>query len=161
MKLSRFLRFAIPAVLLAGAAACGDSNDVTGSGGALARLSVDAPASATSGQPFDVDVDALNIGVEGIHSGVVQITLASPLVVNSVTPSPGTQATFSNSASGATVTWTLNTLDSNTQSDLRINATGTLLAVENARTVRVQASMTADGINAGDAVAFDDVQLTR
>jgi hypothetical protein len=161
MRFPRILRLVAPALAIALVAGCSDSNDVTGSGGALARLAVDAPANAVSGQAFDVEVDALNIGVEGIHNGIVTITLAAPLFVNSVSPSPGTTATFTNTASGAAVTWTLNTLDSNTQSDLRINATGTLPAAEAARTVRVEASMTADGINPGDAVAFDDVQLTR
>jgi hypothetical protein len=160
MKFPRFLRIALPVLAVALAAGCSDSNDVTGSGGALARLSVNAPGSAVSGVGFNVEIRALNVGIEGIHNGVVTITLAAPLAVNSVAASPGTSATFSNAASGATVTWTLNTLDSNTSSDLQIAVTGTLPAGENARTVRVEASMRADGINPGDAVAFDDVQLT-
>jgi hypothetical protein len=155
------IRSAGAVLTLVAAAGCGDSNDVTGSGGALGRVSVDAPGSAVSGQVFEVEVDALNIGIEGIHDGSVQVTLASPLRVISVGASPGTSATFANGASGATVTWTLNTLDSNTQSDLRIDASGTLPPSETARTVRVEASLTADGINPGDAVAFDDVQLTH
>ena len=159
----RFLRvrLAVAVLALAAATGCSDRNDITGSGGALGRLSVDAPGSAVSGQVFGVEVGALNIGIEGIHSGSVRVSLASPLVVNSVDPSPGTSATFANGASGATVTWILNTLDSNTKSDLRINASGTLPSGETARTVRVEGSMTAEGINPGDAVAFDDVQLTR
>jgi hypothetical protein len=160
MRLSRLLRIAIPSALLAAALACSDSNDTTTAPGALGRVSVDAPGSATSGQAFNTDVDALNVGVQGIHNGVVQVTLASPLFINSVTPSAGSSATFTNTASGASVMWTLNTLDSNTRSTLRINATGTLSPAEAARTVRIQASMTANGINPGDAVAFDDVQLT-
>jgi len=158
MKWSRFYRFAIPAALLAGVVSCGDSADVTGANGALGRVAVSAPDSAVSGTAFNVDVNATNVGVQGIHSGIVQVALPPPLVVNSVDPSPGTQATFAN-ASGATVTWTLNTLDSNTQSTLRINTTGALLPGQPAQTLRVQASMTANEIHAGDAVAFKDVQL--
>jgi hypothetical protein len=158
MNWSRWYRFAIPAALLAGVVACGNSSDVTGANGALGRVAVSGPDSATSGVAFNVDVNATNVGVQGIHNGIVQITLPPPLGVNSVDPSPGTQATFSNGV-GATVTWTLNTLDSNTQSTIRINTTGTLLAPQPAQTLRVQASMTADGIHAGDAVAFKDIQL--
>ena len=104
-------------------------------------------------------MNASNVGVQGIHNGSVTVSLPAPLRVHSVEPSPGTQATFSNGGVGATVTWTLNTLDSNTQSTLRINTTGTLLPGQPAQTLRIQGSMTADGIQAGDAMAFDDVQL--
>jgi hypothetical protein len=159
MTSPRFLRILLPAALLAGALACSDSTDVTGTSGALGRLEVRAPDSATSGVAFNVDLNATNVGVQGIHNGVVQVTLPPPLLVNSVEPSPGTQATFSNAGAGSTVTWTLNTLDSQTQSTLRINTTGTLLAAQPAQTLRVQGSMTADGIAAGDAVAFKDIQL--
>jgi Domain of unknown function DUF11 len=159
MKWSRLLGFALPIALLAGVVACGDSTDVTGANGALGRLEVRGPDSATSGIAFNVDVTATNVGVQGIHNGIVQVTLPAPLNVNSVEPSPGTQATFSNGGGGSTVSWTLNTLDSNTQSTLRINTTGVLLPGQPAQTLRVQASMTADGINAGDAVGFKDIQL--
>jgi len=161
MTWSRFLRipFVLGAALLAGTVACSNSSDVTGSGGALGRVAVSAPDNATSGVAFNADVNATNVGVEGIHNGIVTVSLPPPLTVNSVDPSAGTQATFSNGGAGATVTWTLNTLDSNTQSTLRINTTGTLLAAQPAQTLRIQASMRADGINAGDAVAFKDVQL--
>jgi hypothetical protein len=158
MSLSRSLRFALPAALLAGALACSDSSDVTGTSGALGRVEVRSPDSATSGVAFNVDINATNAGVQGIHDGVVQITLPAPLAVNSVDPSAGTQATFSN-GSGATVTWNLNTLDANTNSSLRISTTGTLPAGSAAQTLRIQASMTSDRINAGDVVAFKDVQL--
>jgi hypothetical protein len=159
MRLVRFLRLGVPALLLAGAFACSKSNDITGTGGALARLSVDAPNSAVSGQAFNVDVKALNIGVTNVHNGMVQITLPAPLTVDSLVASLGTTAIFRNGSSGAAVTWTLNTLDSNTQSTLRIGTTGALAPGEAARTVTVQAMMTADGIKSGDAVARKDVQL--
>jgi len=90
MKCPRFLRFAIPAMLLAGVLACNDDDSVTGAGGALARLSINGPDSTASGQPFDLDVIALNIGVTNIASGVVQTTFPAPLFINSVTPSAGT-----------------------------------------------------------------------
>ncbi len=159
MKSPRFLRILLPAALLAGAVACSDSTDVTGSNGALGRLEVRAPDTATSGTPFNVDLNATNVGVQGIHNGFVTVALPVPLNVNSVEPSPGTQAAFSNSGGGSSVSWTLNTLDSQTQSTLRINTTGLLLPGQPAQTLRVQGSMTADGIAAGDAVAFKDVQL--
>jgi hypothetical protein len=155
MRLLRLLRFAAPALLVAGAIACGNSDTTTGNG-ALGRVSVDAPDSVVSGQAFDVQIDALNIGVQGIHNGMVSITVPAPLVVNSVNASAGTSATFS----GGTVTWTLNTLDSNSQSTLHVNVTGTLAAGAAPMTLTVQASMTADGIRAGDAVATDTFQLT-
>ena len=154
MNRFRFLRFAAIVTLLAGAVACGNSDTTTGNG-ALGRVSVNAPDSVTSGQAFDVEIDALNIGVQGIHNGAVAVTFPAPLVVNSVDASGGTQATFA----GGTVTWTLNTLDSNSQSTLHVNVTGTLAAGAAPMTLTVQASLTADGIRAGDAVATDTFQL--
>ena len=53
----------------------------------------------------------------------------------------------------------LNTLDSNTQSTLHITTMGMLAAGEPARSVTVQAVLTADGIPPGDADAQDAVQL--
>ena len=154
MRFVRILRFAAPAVLVAGLVACGNS-DTTTSNGALGRISVDAPDNATSGQPFNVEIDALNVGVQGIHNGVVTVSVPAPLVIDSVAPSGGTQATFA----GGTITWTLNTLDSNTQSTLHFTVTGTLPAGSAAMTLTIQASMVADGIHAGDAVATDTFQL--
>jgi uncharacterized protein DUF11 len=159
MKFPGFLRLSLPAAALAACLACSDHSDVTSSGAALARLSVDAPDSVASGQAFNVDVKSLNVGVTNIRNGVVLVTLPAPLTVNSVLPSGGTDATFDNASSGATVTWNLNTLDSNTQSTLRITTMGMLAPGEAARTVMVQASMTADGIRPGDAVAQKNIQL--
>jgi hypothetical protein len=159
MKCLRLIRLVLPAALLAAVVACSKSNDVTGANGALGRLSVSAPDSAVSGSVFRTDISALNVGVQGIHNGMVQVTLPGPLTVNSVDASPGTSATFT-AGPGASVTWTLNTLDANTQSTLHIETVGTLPAGSAAMTVRIQASMTADGINAGDATAFKDVQIT-
>jgi len=158
MKVLRSIRYVLPAALLAGAFACSKSSDVTGAVNALGRISVSAPDNATSGSQFDVDVNALNVGVQGIHNSMVQVTLPGPLTVNSVTASPGTTATFT-AGPGATVTWTTGTIDANTQSTLHIATIGTLPAGSAAVTVRIQASMTADGINPGDAVATKDVQI--
>ncbi len=159
MKCLRLLRIVLPAALLAAVVACSKSSDVTGANAALGRVAVSAPDSAVSGTSFRVDVSALNVGVQGIHNGMVQVTLPGPLTVSAVDASPGTSATFTG-GSGGSVTWTLNTLDANTQSTLHITTAGTLPAGSAAMTVRIQASMTADGINPGDATAFKDVQLT-
>lgn len=156
MRFPRLLRFALPAALLAAAVSCKDNNDVTGAPGAFASLTVSGPDSAVSGQSFNVNVKALNIGVSGVHNGMVQITLPAPLSANGVTASPGTSATFSSGA----VTWTLHTLDSNTQSTLSIATTGTLAPGSAPQTARVSAMLTADGIKAGDATAFKDIQIT-
>jgi len=159
MKVPRSIHYyVLPVALLAGALACSKSSDVTGAVNALGRISVSAPDSATSGSQFDVEVDALNVGVQGIHNSMVTITLPAPLTVNSVNASPGTTATFT-AGPGATVTWNTGTIDANTQSTLHIETVGMVPAGSAAMTVRIQASMTADGINAGDAVAFKDVQL--
>jgi hypothetical protein len=159
MKSLRLLRFAIPAVLVMGLAACNE-NDVTGTGGALATLTVDTPDSATSGQVFNVQVSALAIGVTNVQNGLVQVTLPAPLQVTGVNASAGTTATFSNSAGGgAQVTWTLNTLDSNTQSNVEIATTGVLAPGSAPTMVTVQASLTADGISSGESVSQDAVEL--
>lgn len=154
MRLPRFLRFAIPMTMLCGIYACSDT-DTTTAPGAIASLSVDAPSSATSGQSFDVRVVAQNIGVSGIHNGHVNLSFPAPLVVSAVDPSPGTTATFTASS----VSWALNTLDSNTNSTLHATVTGTLAAGSAAQTLTIQGTLTADGIRAGDAVAQDTVQL--
>ncbi len=141
--------------------ACNDNNDVTGTGGALVRLNVDAPDSAASGQPFNVNVSAQNIGVTNVGNGVVTVTLPSPLTVVSVNAESGTSATFSNSGTGATVNWQLNTLDSNSSSNLTIQATGTLAPGAPNLPVAIQAQLTADGINPGQSVATDTVTLMQ
>jgi len=133
-------------------AAC-NNNDVTGANGALARLTVDAPDSATSGQNFDIHVTAQDIGVQSIQNGVVTVTLPSPLTVVSLNAQSGTTASFS----GSTVTWTLGTLDANSQSELTITAKGT--TATQMTNLSVEAQMTANGINAGDAVATDTLTL--
>jgi hypothetical protein len=140
-------------------AACNDNNDVTGTGGALVRLNVDAPDSAVSGQPFNVSLTAQNVGVTNVRSGVVSVTLPSPLTVTSVNAEPGTSATFANSASGATVTWQLNTLDANSSLDLTIQTVGALNAGAPNTPIAIQAQLTADGITPGESVATDTVSL--
>src|SRR5262249_28292996 len=101
-------------------AACNGKNDVTGTGGALVRLNVDAPDSAVSGHEFNVNLTSQNVGVTSVQNGVVTVTLPSPLTVAGVNAATGTSATFANSGSGATVTWTLNTLGANSSSTLTI-----------------------------------------
>ncbi len=155
MRISRWLRLSILALPLAALTACHNNDDVTGTGGALATLAVDVPDTVNSGVPFDATVSTTAIGVENVHNGVVTITLPAPMQVNSVNASAGTSATVS----GSTVTWTLNTLDSNTNSTLTINAVGTLLPGSPSQNLTAQASMVADGINTGDLVATDNFIL--
>jgi hypothetical protein len=157
MTAFRLRRLSIPAVLLLSLVACKDSSTTTAPG-ALANVTINAPDSARSGQSFLIDVNAVNVGINNIHNGRVDVTLPAPLIVNSAEASAGTSATFVNGA-GATVTWLLNTLDSNSQSRLHITATGALPSGSAAQMLTLRASMTADGIRAGDAVATHTVQL--
>ena len=130
------------------------NNDVTGANGALARVSVDAPDTATSGQNFDIHVTAQDIGVQNIQNSVVMVTLPSPLTIVAVhTDDPQTTT----STSGSTVTWTIGSLDSNTQSGLTITVMGTTAAQMTGLVVTAQ--MTGSGINPGDAVATDTFTL--
>lgn len=151
------LRLGMACSFLIGVVACEDSKTTTAPG-ALAQVRFNAPDSARSGQAFTVDVAALNIGINGVHNGRVTVTLPAPLTVNSVDSSPGTSAVFSN-GSGATVTWTLNTLDSNSQSTLHINTIGILPGATPGMTLTLRAELTADGVGAGEAVAEANVSL--
>lgn len=135
--------------------ACRD--DTTTAPGAVANVTFDAPATARSGQSFLVDVQAVNVGINNVHNGRVDVTLPSPLNVDSVEASSGTSATFVNGA-GATVTWMLGTLDSNSQSRLHIHVTGTLPS-PTAMSLTLRASLTADGVHPGDAVAEKTLML--
>jgi len=138
-------------------AACRD--DTTTAPGGLANVMFDAPDSARSGESVLVDVRAANVGINNIHNGRVDVTLQAPLRVDSVEASDGS-ATFSNGAAGgATVTWTLGTFDSNSQSRLHVHMTGTLLGSA-ATFVTLRATLTADGVRAGDAVAEKTLELT-
>ena len=154
----------VSTVLLAAAlsaASCGDNTDVTAANKSLVRLSVDAPATAKSGASFGVQVRALNVGVANIQNGRVTVTLPLPLVVLSVDASSGTTASFSNGISGGRVDWDLGTLDSNSQSKLDITTMGVLGPTEATKKLTVVATMTAQGINPGDAVAQSDVTLVQ
>ncbi len=159
MRFSRWIRVSLLALPLVGIVSCSNNDDVTGTGGALATLAVDVPDTVQSGVPFDMSVSTTAVGVEGVHNGVVTATLPAPLQINNVTASPGTAATFSNGGGGSTVTWTLNTLDSNTNSNVTINAVGTLAAGSANQNLTAQASMVADGINNGELVASDNFVL--
>jgi len=146
---------ALFALSLGGLTACHNNDDVTGSGGALATLAVDAPDTVQSGVPFDMSVSTTAVGVQNVHNGVVTVTLPAPLQINTVTAEAGTSETHT----GSTVTWTLNTLDSNTNSHLTINAVGSLPAGTTSTTLTAQASMVAQGINSGELVASDNFVL--
>jgi hypothetical protein len=158
----KLLRISCPlamAVLLLGfSVGCDDDeNDVTGSGGSLATLNVDAPSSVRSGEDFGVEINAVNVGVSNIRNGHVTVTFDAPLVARSVEASPGTTATVS----GNSVIWDLGTLDSNTRSHIDVRAVGILSPAEPSRTATVRAQLTAQGISAGDAVASDTVTVTQ
>ena len=102
MKSFRTLRLALLPVLVfgfLGAPGCDDNNDISGSGGALATLLVDAPDSAVSGQPFESRSRANAIGIENVHNGRVQVTLPAPSR-DGRAASPGTSATFANTGVG-------------------------------------------------------------
>ena len=158
MRAFRWFRMALFPVIVAGFAAC-NNDDVSGTGGALARLEMDMPDTVRSGVPFDAGASAAAVGVENVHDGVVTITLPAPLRITDVTASPGTSADFSN-VGLATVTWTLHTLDSNTRSTITIYATGTLPPGANEQLLTAQAAMVADGISLGELVANDSFVLT-
>lgn len=153
----RLSRFGIPLLVLLGAFACEDSKTTT-SPGALASVSFNAPDSARSGQAFQIDVSALTVGVNSVQNTRVDVTLPAPLTVSSVSSSSGTSATFAN-GNGATVSWIIGSLDSNSQSRLHITVLGILPAGSAAQSLTVNAMMTADGIRPGDAVAHATVQL--
>jgi hypothetical protein len=156
---ARRLRLFLPALpFVLGALAC-DNESVTGTGGALAQLEMDMPDTVYSGVPFDAGASAANVGVEGVHEGVVTIALPAPLSIMGVATSPGTSATFSNDGVGATVTWELNTLDSFTRSNLTISARAELPSGAPEQLLTAQASMIADSIHFGELVANDSFVL--
>ena len=158
MQVSRWARIslllALPLAMI-GAVGCDDDNDVTGGGGALASLNLDAPETVNSGAPFDVNLTATAIGVENVNSGVVTITVPAPLQISDVTEEAGTSATFTANS----VTWQLNTLDSNTSSDIVVHVTGALPAGSPSQNLTIQASMVAQDIPSGDLVASETITL--
>jgi hypothetical protein len=160
MRFTRWTRIsllvALPLVMF-GVIACNDDNDVTGSGGALASLNLDMPETVNSGAPFDASLTATAIGVTNVQNGVATVTFPAPIQVTAVDAEAGTSATFN----GGTVTWTLNTLDSNTSSTLTIHAMGTLPVGSANQTLTVQSSMVADGISNGELVASENFTLAQ
>lgn len=156
MRTNSAFRLAAGLLMAIGTAGCNDENDVAGTRGALAVLSVDAPSFAQSGVEFGVQIDASNVGVSNVRDGRVEITFESPLTPRTVEPSSGTTA----SISGDRVTWILQTLDANTRSRLLVRVTGTLGTGEASRSARIRAELTALGITAGEAVATDFVTVT-
>jgi len=154
-----FLRFALPLVLVLGFAACDDDDDVTGSNRSLARLSVDAPDTARSGDNFEVQIKAENVGFSNIGNARVEATFPGPLTVLSTDSSAGTSATFSNGLTGGRITWDLRTLDNNSQSRLAVRTMGRLTPGQTATKVTIEASLTGQSIRGGDAVARDEVTI--
>ncbi|HEY2796339.1 MAG TPA: hypothetical protein VGK26_00495 [Thermoanaerobaculia bacterium] len=150
---ARFLLWAAPCLLI-GLVSCSKS-DTTTAPGAIATVTVNAPDTATSGQNFDVTVDATAVGVNNVKNGLVTVTVPAPLMVQAASPSSGTTASFTTGSA----TWNLGTLDSNSNSALHLTLMGTLPAGSTGQSVTITASMTADGINPGDAVASDSVQV--
>ena len=160
MQVSRWIRVsllvALPLTML-GIVACGDDNDVTGGNGALASLNLDVPETVTSGAAFDVNLTATAVGVQNVNNGVVTITFPAAVQVTSVDAEAGTSA----AVSGNIVTWTLNTLDSNTNSTLHIHSMGTLPAGAPNQNLTIQASMVADGVNSGELTASESFTLQQ
>jgi Domain of unknown function DUF11 len=153
VSLPMSIRFSFVAAVLA-LAAC-NHTDTTTAPGALANVTINAPDSARSGQAFTVDLAATAVGVNNVQNGQVTVTLPSPLTATAVDASSGTSATIS----GATVTWTLGTLDSNSQSTLHVTTMGTLPPGGAAETLTIQAMLTATGNAPGDATASNSMQL--
>jgi hypothetical protein len=150
---TRFLLWVVP-FLVVGVVSCSKS-DTTTAPGAIATVTLNAPDTATSGQNFDVTVDATAVGVNNVHNGLVQVSVPAPLTVQAASPSSGTTASFTTGSA----TWNLGTLDSNSNSSLHLTVMGVLPSGSTGQTVTLTATMTGDGINAGDAVASDSVQL--
>jgi hypothetical protein len=155
--MNKFAIAAVAVAILTSAAACqNDNNDVAGSRGSLAVLNVDAPSFAQSGVEFGVEISATSVGVSNVLDGRVVITFEAPLIPRSLDASAGTSA----SISGSSVTWDLNTLDSNTRSRLEVRTIATLASGEASRSARIRAELTARGITSGEAVATDFVTVT-
>ncbi len=154
MRFPGISRLAIVVAFVGALAGCHHS-DTTTAPGALANVTMTGPGTATSGQPFTLDVAATAVGVNNVQNGMVTVTVPAPLTVTGVTFSSGTNATVS----GSTVTWNLGTLDSNSQSTLHITAVGSLAPGSAPQSVVAQAVLTATGINAGDATASTTVQI--
>ena len=160
MKTVRFLRLAVPVILALGLVACDDDDDdVTGAGGSLARVSVDAPGSARSGVQFETQITAENVGISNVHNGQVVVDFPAPLRVFGVDTSAGTNASFTNDVSGGRVFWDLGTLDSNSQSRLTVQTMGLLAPGQGSTNATIQASLAAQEVRAGDAVGRDTVTI--
>ena len=152
----RSVRIVLPAslILLSGLVACSDADSTT-SPGAIATINVNAPDNATSGQSFTIDVGATAVGISGVHNGFVTVTVPAPLTVTAADPEAGTTASFSSGSAS----WNLGTLDAFTNSVLHLTVVGTLPNGSGGQLATISASLTADSISAGDAVASDSVQI--
>ena len=77
MMTSMKLRIGVPIFLLAGLLACKHS-DTTTAPGAIASVAIDSPSTVQSGQSFTIDVSAVNVGINNVHNGRVEVTLPAP-----------------------------------------------------------------------------------
>jgi uncharacterized protein DUF11 len=154
MRLPGISRIALVVAFVGSLAGCHHS-DTTTAPGALANVTVTGPSSVTAGQNFDVDVAATAVGVNNVQNGLVTVTIPAPLTITSTSTSNGTNATVS----GNTVTWNLGTLDANSQSTLHVNLMGVLPPGSNAQSATIQAQLTGNSINPGDATASMTIQV--
>ena len=154
MRFPGLSRMALAVALVGALAGCHHS-DTTTAPGSLANVTVTGPGTVTSGQSFTVDVNATAVGINNVQNAMVTTTAPAPLTITDASSSSGTTATLS----GSTVTWTLGSLDSNSQDRLHITMVGNLPAGSAAQSVAVQAQLTATGINPGDATASTTVQV--
>ena len=161
MTIRRFIPLGFALASLLALVACGDNDEVTGSGQSFARLVLDVPNEVRSGETFTTRFDAENVGLHDIENVAVVVALPAPLRAVSVSEDgPGT-AVFSNDSSGGHVTWTIGTLDANEDLTLRITTTGTLAASESSRKVTVTGTMSGDGIDAGDLDTEEEITIVR
>lgn len=154
MRVPRILQLAALGILAATWIGCHNS-DTTTAPGSLANVTVTGPGSASSGQSFTMNVAATAVGINTVQNAAVSVQIPAQCTVTNLDFSSGTNAT----TSGGMVTWTIGSLDSNSQSQLHITVTGTLPPGSGAQTVTFQATLTGNGITAGSAIASASVQI--
>ena len=158
MKNNRvLLQLAAAAALALSAGIACNNNDhgTTPTGGSLAQVELGAPTGpVASGAAFNIDVKGRNLGFSVLHGAVVHVVLAPPIVVDSAeVTSGGGSVTFANGPNGATVDYSMGTIDKNSQSTGTIHAHAALAAGTNNVSATVTAGLTSDEVHAGDAVA--------
>ena len=150
---------------LAAGMACNDNSDhaTTPTGGSLAQVELGGPsAPVASGESFNVDVKARNVGFSVLHDVHVHVVLPPPIVIESaeVTSGGGTVSS-SNGANGGTADFSFGTIDKNSQSSGTIHLHGTLGGGTNNVPVTVTAELTSDEVHAGDAEASITLTLQQ